>query len=247
ARPHPTPTAGAWRGARPCSAPARSGMPLWSCARRRRAAVDARPALQASGPPPAAKRQRLAADLAPSAAEPAASVSPSLLEACEGFDVTVALHLEAACLARLASASRADRDRFSGSFVKWCADRRRSELSSRQVRGDLALAATAEGAQDGARWTLERLHLAEHPPRFPRLYFEFASSEMVPGMEGRVAQAVGILQRFPGLRVRIEGYGAPSAPPALGRALSQARAVAMPGSGERTCVKQWRSDGGQYS
>merc|ERR1740121_1921 len=50
---------------------------------------------------------------------------------------------------------------------------------------------------------------------------------MVPGMEERVAQAVGILRRFPGLRVRVEGYGAPSAPAALGRALSQARAVAI--------------------
>lgn len=150
----------------------------------------------------------------------------SLLDCCEGFDIMVALHLEAECLARLQCASQRDHQRITEPVVRWCADRRRTELVQGLVRGDLGLAETAEDAMTEVRWTLERLHLAEHPPRFPRLYFRFASDTLVPASVPRVQDVASILRRFPGLRVRIEGFGKPSAPPVLGRAVAQARATA---------------------
>lgn len=183
----------------------------------------------------------------------------NLLDACTSFDVAVivALHLEAACLGRLACASCSEYARLDETIVRWCANRRREELVARLVPGDLSLACTspllahdgddahAQNAQEGGdrnaghvaheaqparcatpRWTLERLHLAENPPRFPRLYFHFASDELVVTSRCRVDDAVDIFRRFPGLVVRIEGYGNPSAPPSLGRAVAQARAAA---------------------
>lgn len=136
----------------------------------------------------------------------------------------VVLHLEAACLAQLACTSRTEHERLGEPVLRWCANQRRAELAHGLVRGDLLMANTAEDATD-VQWTLERLHLAEHPPRFPRLYFNFASDELVGGSRQRVEIVVAILQRFPGLCMRIEGFGNPSAPPALGRAVAQARAA----------------------
>eukprot|EP00931_Biecheleriopsis_adriatica_P009391 TRINITY_DN110468_c0_g1_i1.p1 TRINITY_DN110468_c0_g1~~TRINITY_DN110468_c0_g1_i1.p1 ORF type:complete len:317 (-),score=44.30 TRINITY_DN110468_c0_g1_i1:35-985(-) len=151
-----------------------------------------------------------------------------LLDACEGFDVMVALHLDARCLAQIRCASSRDCQRLSEPVVRWCADRRREELGQGLVRGDLALADTGEDvvASESGHWTLERLHLAEHPPRFPRLYFQFASDMLVRNSRSRIDEVVAILQQFPGLCIRIEGFGKPSAPPFLGRAVAQARAAA---------------------
>merc|ERR1712224_31402 len=111
-------------------------------------------------------------------------------------------------------------------LIRWSAHQRRSQLIQGLVRGDMTLAETAEDAPCVVKWTLERLHLAECPPRFPKLYFHFASDEMVEGLEARLQELVGIFQRHPGLCVRIEGFGNPSAPPQLGWAVSQARAAA---------------------
>jgi len=189
-----------------------------------------------------------AASAAVGAEVSAGGPSCCLLDACGGFDVLVALHLEAASLAQLGAASRADRARLSEGLVRWCAGRRRDELVRGLARGDLELAETTveeEGVQEEphlaeaiiapvddkmpVRWSLERLHLAERPPRFPRLYFHFASDELVEVAKPRLLEVLDLLRRFPRLRVRIEGYGKPSAPPELGRAVAQARAVATRG------------------
>lgn len=90
------------------------------------------------------------------------------------------------------------------------------------------------------RWTWERLHLAERPPRFPRLTFEFASDVLEKGLAARVKVVVAVLRRFPGLRLRIEGHGQPSAPPSIGRPLSQARATAI----RRMVLRQLHRDPG---
>lgn len=91
-----------------------------------------------------------------------------------------------------------------------------------------------------ARWTWERLHLAERPPRFPRLTFEFASDVLEKGAVSRVNAVVAVLRRFPGLCLRIEGHGQPSAPPSIGHPLAQARATAI----RRMVLRQLHRDPG---
>mmetsp|Transcript_106164 Transcript_106164/g.342878 ORF Transcript_106164/g.342878 Transcript_106164/m.342878 type:complete len:319 (+) Transcript_106164:137-1093(+) len=151
----------------------------------------------------------------------------SLLDVGGGFDAMVVLYLEAACLAALSAASRGDKERLSEGLVRWCAHQRRVELSRGIVRGDLELPDTEEDVPvKVGTWTLERLHLAEHPPRFPSLYFHFASDVLVHSARPGVLEVVALLRRFPGLVLRVEGFGHPSAPRSLGRAVAQARASA---------------------
>merc|ERR1719215_178638 len=76
-------------------------------------------------------------------------------------------------------------------------------------------------------WTLERLHLCERPPRFPRVYFEFAADELTAEGKQRVRRVARLLARHPKLRVRIHGYAQPNAPGPIGECLAQARATAV--------------------
>eukprot|EP00933_Yihiella_yeosuensis_P004997 TRINITY_DN109402_c0_g1_i1.p1 TRINITY_DN109402_c0_g1~~TRINITY_DN109402_c0_g1_i1.p1 ORF type:complete len:375 (-),score=51.11 TRINITY_DN109402_c0_g1_i1:321-1445(-) len=109
-----------------------------------------------------------------------------------------------------------------------------------------------------SRWNLERLHLAEEPPRFPRLYFHFASDQLIQNAKPRLQEVVDVLRRFPGLRIKIEGFGNPSAPPVLGRAVAQARATSIrqqllrqlirdPGERVKQCLLDDSSEGAQAS
>jgi len=105
----------------------------------------------------------------------------------------------------------------------WCAESRRALLSSRNQRGDLPLADVGD-----AGWTLERLHLCEHPPRFPRIYFKFASDALEKGAKRRVKRVARLLIRHPRLLVRIHGFAQPNAPNIIGEALSQERDGTLP-------------------
>ena len=106
----------------------------------------------------------------------------------------------------------------------WCAESRKQRLAKRNVAGDLPLAYT-----DEAKWTLERLHLCEHPPRFPQVLFKFASDAIEDGTgpHSEIARVASILRKHPTLRVRIHGYAQPDAPPSIGEALAQARATSV--------------------
>lgn len=152
-----------------------------------------------------------------------APCSPSqwalLLEAC--LD-PVALHLPAATLAKFACASRAELDLLGEPFVRFLVHQRRANLERGFARGDIIVDFLST---QGVRWTLERLHLAEDPPRFPKLYFHFNSDELIPSGDLRVREVVKILRRHPGLCIRIEGHGRPSSPASLGQAVAQARAA----------------------
>ena len=91
--------------------------------------------------------------------------------------------------------------------ARWCADSRRDLLVKRAVPGDLPLADVKEG-----EWTLERLHLCEHPPRFPRIFFRFASDLLDSGGHAKVARVARLLCKHPKLRIRIHGEPARSHP-----------------------------------
>ncbi|KAL1524173.1 hypothetical protein AB1Y20_019082 [Prymnesium parvum] len=104
----------------------------------------------------------------------------------------------------------------------WCADSRRELLLSRARPGDLPLINV-----DDNEWTLERLHLCEHPPRFPRIFFRFASDLPTTRSLMRVSRVAKLLSKHPKLRIRIHGYAQPDAPPMIGEALAQARATSV--------------------
>lgn len=72
----------------------------------------------------------------------------------------------------------------------WCAASRRELLAQQAVPGDLPLADVSE-----EEWTLERLHLCENPPRFPRIYFRFASDMLDWRGHVRVARGETVAQR----------------------------------------------------
>lgn len=105
---------------------------------------------------------------------------------------------------------------------RWCAESRRDLLVSRAVAGDLPLADVRD-----SEWTLERLHLCEEPPRFPRIFFRFASDALDSGGHKKVMQVARLLCKHPKLRIRINGYAQPEAPHIIGEALSQARATSV--------------------
>ena len=133
--------------------------------------------------------------------------------------------MPAASAARLARVSKAAHERLMSSDVAlWCAESRKRLLSQRAVPGDLPLAFTRE-----CQWTLERVHLCEHPPRFPRILFRFASDALEEGSgpSSELAKVAKLLRRHPRLRLRVHGYAQPDAPPQLGEALAQARAATV--------------------
>jgi hypothetical protein len=109
--------------------------------------------------------------------------------------------MPAAAAARLARVSWLAHGRISDPDVaQWCADSRKRLLRRRNVAGDLPLAHTS-----GERWTLERLHLCENPPRFPHILFEFASDAIEDAASSEVAKVAKLLRRHPKLRIRIQG------------------------------------------
>ena len=133
--------------------------------------------------------------------------------------------LPALSSARLARINKSAHARISEPDVAlWCAESRKQRLAKRNVVGDLPLAYT-----DEAKWTLERLHLCEHPPRFPQVLFKFASDAIEDGTgpHSEIARVASILRKHPTLRVRIHGYAQPDAPPSIGEALAQARATSV--------------------
>lgn len=89
----------------------------------------------------------------------------------------------------------------------WCADSRRKLLVRRRRRGDLPL-----GNASG-QWTLERLHLCERPPRFPKVYFGFASDDLdSPSVSRHIARVAALLRRHPRLRSKKESRTKPPRP-----------------------------------
>ena len=123
-------------------------------------------------------------------------------------------HCSAVDAVRLSRCSTALHERVADpSTAAWCAESRRALLRRRRRAGDLPL---AQGA-----WTLERLHLCERPPRFPRVYFEFASEELTGEGKQRVRRVARLLATHPKLRVRIHGFAQPDAPGPIGECLAQ--------------------------
>lgn len=132
------------------------------------------------------------------------------------------LHLPAQDSARLAQTSRRARELLMDpTTARWCAESRRALLTSRAVPGDLPL------APDNCDWSLERLHLCEHPPRFPHIYFRFADDGLDKREAAKVEQVAALLRRHPRLRIRIHGYAQPEAPSSIGEALAQARSTSV--------------------
>ena len=150
------------------------------------------------------------------------SIVAELLPMDELLDVVRLM--PAASAARLAKVSTAARDRLLDPDVaRWCAESRRQLLKRRQVEGDLPL------APPDAKWTLERLHLCEHPPRFPSIFFQFAHDEIdgASGAWGALSRVAALLRLHPKLTIRIHGYAQPDAPDTIGEALAQARATSV--------------------
>ena len=136
----------------------------------------------------------------------------------DGCFAAVVAFVDALTLARgLRRANHSLYQRLSTKDVaQWCASSRLAALKRSHAKGDLPLVNLSD-AQDlevsataAESWTLERLWLAERPPRFPRLYFHFASDEFVEASVPRLEVAASILRRHPGLVVR---FAYPSAPP----------------------------------
>jgi hypothetical protein len=107
--------------------------------------------------------------------------------------------------------------------VRSLSDQRRKQLLAGSVRGDLMLADTTEDGWEN--WSLERLHLAEEPPRFPHIHFKVCSDHILPSSRDDFKLVLAILRRFPGLNIRIQGSGHATAPPHAFCALGQARAT----------------------
>lgn len=74
-------------------------------------------------------------------------------------------------------------------------------------------------------WSLERLHLCQEPPCLAAISFAFASDAITINAHHELERIAAILVKHPGLRLSIVGMARPDAPPELGLALSQARAV----------------------
>jgi len=154
---------------------------------------------------------------------PGFSLIGELVESDALFDVVRLM--PAAATARMSRANRAVHARLSDpSVAAWCAESRKKLLLQRAVPGDLPLAFTSD-----ITWTLERLYLCEHPPRFPQVLFRFACDEVEDGTgpSSEIAKVAALLRRHPKLRIRIHGYAQPEAPPSIGEALAQARATSV--------------------
>jgi len=156
-------------------------------------------------------------------ASPTFSLVDELLETDALLDVVRLM--PAATTTQLSRTSRVIHARVSDpQVVSWCAESRKQLLRKRAVPGDLPLAFTPD-----CKWTLERLHLCEHPPRFPQVLFRFACDEVEDGTgpSSEIAKVAAILRRHPKLRLRIHGYAQPDAPSSIGEALAQARATSV--------------------
>ena len=177
------------------------------------------------------KRRRLAA---PAPVDDAVAIPTPVDDAVAGFNIVAALmdaelpfydlvlHLPAKDSARLAQTDRRSRQLLMDpATARWCAESRRSLLASRNVPGDLPLAPI------NCDWSLERLHLCEHPPRFPHVYFRFADDGLDKREATKVERVAALLRRHPRLRIRIHGYAQPEAPSSIGEALAQARATSV--------------------
>lgn len=133
--------------------------------------------------------------------------------------------LPAAASVRLSRCSHAIHERvLHPTTAAWCAESRRALLERKRRAGDLPLKSL--GAQ-GVRWTLERLHLCEHPPRFPRIYFTFASDTIDAEGTRKLQRVAALLARHPSLRLCVHGFAQPDAPGPIGEALAQARATTV--------------------
>jgi len=75
------------------------------------------------------------------------------------------------------------------------------------------------------KWSLERLHLCQSPPCLSAISFAFASDAISINAHHELERIAAILVKHSGLRLSILGMARPDAPPELGLALSQARAV----------------------
>ena len=133
---------------------------------------------------------------------------------------------------RLARTSHGLHQRLSDpSIAAWCAESRRALLERRRRTGDLTLGDGTTGdhtlSAEGVRWTFERLHLCEHPPRFPRIYFGFASDDISMRSSKKLERVAELLARHPKLRLMVHGFAQPDAPGPIGEALAQARATAV--------------------
>mmetsp|Transcript_13179 Transcript_13179/g.37116 ORF Transcript_13179/g.37116 Transcript_13179/m.37116 type:complete len:398 (+) Transcript_13179:101-1294(+) len=143
--------------------------------------------------------------------------------------LTVCQHLAARDIACLKSTCRELSCRLDGEEVSQWVVKSRDWARLEQVHraGDLPLNIPEEG------WTLERLHLAENPPRFQKLQFDFASNELPSdGPNGSVAcleYVARLLVRHQGIRIRVTGYTQPDAPRFVAKKISagRARSVAM--------------------
>lgn len=181
---------------------------------RTRAARDA----EAPGAPPAKAARLLSEEASPRIDE--FELLGQLVDLDEFYEL--ARHCSAIDAVRLSRCSAALHERLADpSTAAWCAESRRALLRRRRRAGDLPL--DTQGA-----WTLERLHLCERPPRFPRVYFEFASDELTAEGKQRVRRVARLLARHPKLRVRIHGYAQPNAPGSIGECLAQVSVVLAP-------------------
>ena len=181
---------------------------------RSKAARDA----EAPGAPPAKAARLLPEEASPRVDE--FGLLGQLVDLDEFYEL--ARHCSAIDAVRLSRCSVALHERLADpSTAAWCAESRRALLRRRRRAGDLPL--DTQGA-----WTLERLHLCERPPRFPRVYFEFASDELTAEGKQRVRRVARLLARHPKLRVRIHGYAQPNAPGPIGECLAQVSAVLAP-------------------
>lgn len=134
----------------------------------------------------------------------------------------VVLHLPAASAARLAKTCRVARKLLlQPDMAQWCAESRIAALERVAQAGDLSL------APKKCEWTLERLHLCEEPPRFPRIYFKFADHQLDEASLCKVDAVAKMLTKHPKLRLRVHGYAQPNAPDVIGEALAQSRAVTV--------------------
>ena len=171
-------------------------------------------AAEAPGEPRASKAARLLSEEAPPRVNDGFELLGQLVDLDEFYEL--ARHCSAIDAVRLSRSCRALHERVADpSTAAWCAESRRALLRRRRRAGDLPL--DTQGA-----WTLERLHLCERPPRFPRVYFEFASEELTGEGKQRVRRVARLLATHPKLRVRIHGFAQPDAPGPIGECLAQA-------------------------
>ena len=205
--------------------------------------------------PPSASEEAIEAEMIDEPAPPSFSLLAELLDDDALMDVV--RHTPALAAARLARVSTLARSRLlDPSLAQWCAASRKRLLLRRAVAGDLPLAfekavekrvaqrvapeepdsplSPQEAPPPQCVWTLERLHLCEHPPRFPPIYFRFASDAIEDGCgpdgsgpASQLAIVADLLRRHPKLRLRIHGYAQPNAPGPIGEALAQARATSV--------------------